>query len=93
MSQSRVHLKTDSYNLSMRCVPYEKGFRYLWERMNDDLIPRAHGMYSSELTIINLRPEDSGEYRCIISNATGTIASNFSKLIVKSTYIHSSICK
>ena len=88
MSQSRVYLRTSTYNLSMRCVPHEEGFHYLWEKMNNDLTPRAHGIYSSELTIINLRPEDSGQYQCIISNATGTIASSYSKLIVRSTYIY-----
>ena len=44
-------------------------------------------MYSSKLTITNLRPEDSGEYRCIISNATGNIASSYSELIVRGMYI------
>ena len=84
MSQSRIYLKTNTYNLSMRCVPYDRGFYYLWEKMNNNLTARAHGMYSYELAISNLHPEDSGEYRCIISNATGTIASNYSKLIVRS---------
>ena len=86
MSQSRIYLKSITYNLSMRCVPHDNGFHYLWERKNNNLMQRAHGMYSSELTIANLQPEDSGEYRCIISNATGTITSSYSKLIVRSMY-------
>ena len=71
----------------MRCVPHVKGFHYLWEKKNGDLTTRGHGMYSSELTINNLRPEDSGEYRCIISNTTGNIASSYSELIVRGMYI------
>ena len=84
MSQSRVHLKVNNYNLSMRCAPYKKNFYYLWEKKNSDLTPKAQGMYSSELTIVNLQAEDSGEFRCIISNATGKVASSYSKLIVTS---------
>ena len=87
MSQSMVYLKINTYNLSMRCVPHVKGFHYLWEKKNNDLTRRGHGMYSSELTITNLHPEDSGEYRCIISNATGNIASSYSELIVRGMYI------
>ena len=87
MSQSRVHLKVNTYNLSMRCTPHEKDFQYLWQKKNSNLPPKAEGVYSSKLAIVNLRPEDSGEYRCIMSNATGRIASSFSKLIVTSMYV------
>ena len=77
----------------MRCTPYKKGFYYLWEKKNSDLTPKVQGVYSSELTIFNLQPEDSGEYRCIMSNATGRIASSYSKLIVKSMYVPCINCK
>ena len=75
--------------MSMNCIPHEKSFKYLWEKKNSILPPRAQGVYSSELTILNLRPEDSGEYRCIMSNATGRVTSSYSKLIIISmTYIN-----
>ena len=38
---------------------------------------------SSKLTIVKLKPEDAGEYRCIMSNSTGQIASNYSLVTVK----------
>ena len=82
MSQSRVYLKVNTYSLTMRCIPRQKHSRYSWEKKNSDLPPRALGVYSSKLSIDNLQPEDSGEYRCIMSNATGTIASSYSELIV-----------
>ena len=88
MPQSRVNLKVNTYNLSMKCIPHGKDFQYFWEKKNNNLPPKAQGMYSSELTIVNLQPEDSGEYRCIMSNATGRIASSYSKLIVTSKYIY-----
>ena len=85
MPQSIVYLKNNTYTMSMSCIPYEKNFNYLWERKNDNLPFRSQGVYSSELTIINLRPEDTGEYRCIVSNATGRVASSYSKLIIIGT--------
>ena len=93
MSQSRVHLKVNTYNLSMRCIPHEKEFQYLWEKKNSNLPHKAQGVYSSELTIVNLRPEDSGEYRCVMNNATGRIASSYSKLIVTSMCVQTAKLK
>ena len=87
MPQSSVYLKINTYNLSMRCNPNEKSFNYLWERKSNNLPPRAKGVQSSELTIVNLRPQDSGEYRCIVSNATGRAASSYSELVAISMYI------
>ena len=40
-------------------------------------------MHSSNLTIVNLKPEDSGEYRCTVSNSTGKIISDYVKLVVQ----------
>ena len=45
---------------------------------------RAKGTNTSELTIVNLRPEDSGDYQCTISNGIVTISSNFSAIKIKS---------
>jgi len=85
MSQSRVYLNINNYNLSMRCIPHDDGLHYVWEKKNSNILSRVQGVYSSKLTIINLRPEDSGDYRCIVSNATGRVASSYSKLFVRST--------
>lgn len=86
MSQSKVYLKVNTYNLSMKCIPHKNSFHYVWEKKANNFPLRVQGVYSSELTIVNLQPEDSGEYRCIMSNATGRIASSYSKLIVISMY-------
>jgi len=69
--------------MSMRCIHGYHGLHYVWEKRNDNLPSRAQGVHSSTLTIIFLRPKDSGEYRCIVSNSTGRIASNYSSIIVK----------
>ena len=83
VANSPVYLNTNTFNLLVKCIPYEANFNYLWEKRNDDLPARAKGIQSPYMTIVNLTPEDSGEYRCIMSNSTGKIFSDFTELIAK----------
>ena len=68
----------------MKCIPHDARFQYsyTWEKLDGKFPLRAQGMNSSLLTIINLRTEDEGLYRCTISNFTGKISSNYSMLTV-----------
>ena len=63
----------------MKCVPHSNHFHYAytWIKKDDVLPSRAQGVNSPYLTIINVRPKDSGDYQCIVSNSTGRIASKF----------------
>ena len=38
---------------------------YYWERQNGDIPFRAIGALTNALTLINLQPEDAGNYRCV----------------------------
>ena len=64
----------------MKCIPNSNHtqYTYTWIKKNDVLTSRAQGINSSRLTIVNLRPKDSGDYQCVVSNRTGKISSNFS---------------
>ena len=62
----------------MKCLSNLNNFNYKWLKNNNVLPSRAQGVNTSQLTIVNLRPEDSGNYQCVMSNSTGTISSNFS---------------
>ena len=73
-----VKLTVNNYNLTMKCLSNLNNFNYKWLRNNNVLPSRAQGVNTSQLTIVNLRPEDSGNYQCVMSNSTGTISSNFS---------------
>ena len=86
VTSSPVHLSSNTFILSMKCIPDETNFDYVWEKRNGDLPTRAQRTHSPHMKIVNLLPEDSGDYRCVMSNFTGRIASNFSTLIVKGTY-------
>ena len=72
-----VKLKVNNYTLQMKCLPYDNRFSYKWERKNMQLPLNAHYVNSEHLVIFNVTPEDSGEYRCTISNSTGQIASYY----------------
>ena len=78
MTVSVVKLTINNYNLTMKCLPNKNNFNYKWMRKNNVLPSRAKGVNTSQLTIIDLKPEDSGDYQCVMSNSTGTISSNYS---------------
>lgn len=82
-----IKLSVNNFRLSMKCTPYGNGFEYKWEKKNKNHIPRSQGINSRHLTITDLKPEDSGEYRCIlVSNSTKTLFSNYSLLIVEGLF-------
>ena len=75
-----VNLTVNDYNLTMKCLPDKNNFNYKWIKKNDVLPLRAQGVNTSNMSIVNLTPEDSGDYQCVMSNRTGTICSNFSTI-------------
>ena len=79
----QIELGINNFTLLMRCSPYNVNFNYTWEKKNGRLLSKAKGVNSWQLKIINLKLGDSGEYRCIMSNSTGMIASNYSLITIK----------
>ena len=77
MTDPVINLTVNDYILVMKCLPDKINFNYKWIKKNNVLPSRAQGTNSSQLTIINLKPEDSGDYQCVMSNRTGTISSSF----------------
>ena len=83
MTDPVVNLTVNNYNLTMKCLPDQDNFNYKWIKKNNMLPPRAQGANTSQLTIVNLKPEDSEDYQCVMSNSTGTISSNFSTVSIR----------
>ena len=83
MTDPVVNLTVNDYNLTMKCLPSDSNFNYKWIKKNDVLPSRAQGANTSHLTIVNLTPEDSGDYQCVMSNNTGIVRSNFAAVKVK----------
>jgi len=83
ISDTEIQLYASDFNLSIKCLPENTGLNYEWERNYAKFPENAHGINTSQLIIFNIRPEDSGEYRCKLSNSTGTILSKFVAITVK----------
>ena len=67
-----------------------------WVRGNDDLVPSdrilvtaptAEGDDTYTLTILNVQPEDQGEYSAKVTNVGGTLKSKKCKVTVSSEYL------
>ena len=78
-----IKLTVNDFRLSMECTPHGNNFEYRWEKKNERINSRSQGINSRYLTISDLRPADSGEYQCIVSNSTGAISSDYSTLTVE----------
>ena len=83
LSSQPIQLSGNNRKLRMKCLPYDVSFSYKWERKNMELPSTARGRISVQLTIINLKPKDSGEYQCVMSNSTGMIASDYILVTIK----------
>ena len=64
----KIASDTDSLSLSSEAVGATS---YSWERQNSSISSGATGVNTKTLTIVNLTPEDAGNYRCIVSNDSG----------------------
>ena len=81
-----IKLTVNDFRLSMDCISHGNNFEYKWEKKNENNIPRSQNI-NSTLIINDLRPADSGEYRCIVSNSTGIIKSDYTLLTVEGEYV------
>jgi len=89
----KIKLTVNNFTMFMRCLSYNMNFNYTWEKKNEKLPLNVQGVNSLQLTITNLKPEDSGKYRCIMSNSTGKIPSDYSLLTVKGLWLYNYVAK
>ena len=81
-SDKSVDLKSNFINLTLTCEA-DRATSYNWERQSGSVPSGATGINTNALTIINLQPEDAGNYRCVASNASGSSYSEYASVIVK----------
>ena len=76
-SSSNVIIKShdESVNLTLTCMANE-ATSYYWEKENGDIPYDTIGINTSNLTFIDAQPEDSGNYRCIITNDCNVASSS-----------------
>ena len=70
-----------TYPLSVYQITITYTIQTEWEIRDGGISSEAQ--FSSELFIADSVTEDSGEYRCIISNSTGTIASDYKRIVIQ----------
>ena len=79
-----IQLHSNFTNHTLTCeadgAPY-----YNWERQNNVIPSDSTGVNTNTLTLINLQPEDAGNYRCVATNARGSSESNYANLTINGT--------
>ena len=58
---------------------------YIWERQNGNIPNDSTGVNTNNLTLVNLQPEDAGDYRCVATSAGKNISSNYATITISST--------
>ena len=76
-----INLVNDTTSVSLTCEA-DGASSYNWERQNGDIPSDSIGMNTNTLTLINLQPEDAGNYRCVATNDSGSSASDYANIAI-----------
>ena len=79
-----IQLYTNFTNHTLTCEA-DGALSYRWERQNDVIPFDSTGVNTNTLILINLQPEDAGNYRCVATNASGGSESNYAHLTINGT--------
>ena len=71
-----INLVNDTTNVLLTCEA-DGALSYNWERQNGVIPSDSTGVNTNTLTLIDLQPEDAGNYRCVATNASGSSESNY----------------
>ena len=78
-----IQLDSNFTNHTLTCEA-DGASSYNWERQNDVIPSDSTGVNTNTLTLINLLPEDGGNYRCVATNAGGSSQSNYAVVTISS---------
>ena len=78
-NRTLIILKDNFTAVSFTCEA-DGATSYYWERQHGSIPLSAIGVNTSNLTLINLRLEDTGNYRCVGINGSGSTESEYATL-------------
>ena len=79
-------LKSNFTNISFTCEA-DGATSYSWERQYGSIPSSAIGVNTSVLALSNLQLKDTGYYRCVTVNGSGSTKSKYAKLTLAGKYI------
>ena len=81
---TRIYLVHNNTNVSLTCKA-DGALSYIWERQNNVIPSDSIGVNTDTLTLINLQPEDAGNYRCVAISGSGNNESDYATVTIYST--------
>ena len=75
-----ITLRVNNFNMSLSCGAKGDNLQYEWERSNGTIPSNTDGSNTSTLHFYLLSPDNSGKYRCKVSNGTGIGYSDYAIL-------------
>ena len=83
---------TNGFILSSLTCEADGATSYNWERQRGSIPSGAIGVNTNTLTIVNLQPEDAGNYRCVATNDNGNATSNYATIRINGNLLSCSLC-
>ena len=80
-----IPILTNFTNYTLTCEA-DGASSYRWEKQNDVIPSDSTGMNTNTLTLINVRPDDASNYRCVAINVHGSSESSYATITVTSKY-------
>ena len=76
-----IYLVNNTISVSLTCEA-DGASSYNWDRQNNVIPSDSIGVNTNTLTLINLQPEDAGNYRCVATNASGSSESAYANITI-----------